>query len=155
MRSRRNLFADDDGVRFKTSKREQEADLDITPMIDVTFLLLIYFLVTSTMSQSDVLDLPKAQYGTGVSTNETTTVTIKQGTGNSSVILLQDGTEASLDDVRSYVEERLNSSANIRKVMIKAERETPHGAVQEVARVVSSIEGIEFFIAVEGKESRE
>ena len=31
------------------AKKKDEADLDITPMIDVTFLLLIFFMVTSTM----------------------------------------------------------------------------------------------------------
>lgn len=152
MRSRRDLFPDAEGGRFHTKKREQEADLDITPMIDVTFLLLIYFLVTSTMSQSDVLDLPTARYGTGVTSNETSTITIKRGAGNSTEILIGDGEKADLADVSRYVEDRLNSAENVHKVMIKAEREIPHGSVQEVARAVSAIEGIEFYIAVEEKQ---
>ena len=46
MKSRRTLFADEEGGQFKTAKRAQEADLDITPMIDVTFLLLVFFVIT-------------------------------------------------------------------------------------------------------------
>ena len=37
-----------------------EEDLDITPMIDMTFLLLIFFMVTSTMKPDEVLDIPRS-----------------------------------------------------------------------------------------------
>lgn len=149
MKSRRSLYADEGGS-FKTAKRQEEADLDITPMIDVTFLLLIYFLVKSTMDPSQALDLPKAQYGDGVSGNQTTQITIKAGRGDNPIILLDNGEETDPDGVRRYVEEQV--AANVNKVMIMAEREITHGAVQEVAGALAEVEGIEFFIAVEEKE---
>ena len=40
-----------------------EEDLDITPMIDMTFLLLIFFMVTSVISKKANPDLPKSVAG--------------------------------------------------------------------------------------------
>ena len=150
MRRRRNALADDEGGQFKTNKREQEADLDITPMIDVTFLLLIYFLVKSTMDPSEALDLPKAKYGDGINGTQSTAITIKAGRNETASILLDDGREVDVDDVRRHVEEQV--AAGVNKVMIQAEREISHGDVQNVARAIAEIEGVEFFIAVEEKE---
>ncbi len=150
MRKRRSVFAGDEGGQFKTAKRAQEDDLDITPMIDVTFLLLIYFLVKSTMSPADALDLPKAKYGDGVSGNQSTAITLKAGRGEAASILLDNGQEVDIDGVRRHVEEQV--AANINKVMILAEREISHGDVQKVARAIAEIDGVEFFIAVEEKE---
>ena len=39
---------------------KDEGDLDITPMIDITFLLLIFFLVASTSEMQDAVKLPEA-----------------------------------------------------------------------------------------------
>ncbi len=129
---------------------KDEADLDITPMIDVTFLLLIYFLVKSTMDPSQALDLPKAEFGDKVSGNLSTEITIKAGRGDVPTIVLDNGEEVDVDGVRRYVEEQV--AANVNKVMILAEREITHGAVQQVTRALAEIDGVEFFIAVEEKE---
>ncbi|MCP3692284.1 MAG: biopolymer transporter ExbD, partial [Planctomycetaceae bacterium] len=37
-------------LRLGARRREEDVEMDITPMIDVTFLLLIFFLVASKMS---------------------------------------------------------------------------------------------------------
>ena len=150
MRRRRSNLADDEGGQFKTAKRELEADLDITPMIDVTFLLLIYFLVKSTMDPSEALDLPKAKFGDGISGNQSTAITLKAGRGETTSILLNNGQEVDVDGVRRHVEEQVAAGTN--KVMIQAEREISHGDVQKVARAIAEIDGVEFFIAVEEKD---
>jgi biopolymer transport protein ExbD len=48
---------------FKRKRSLEEAEMDITPMIDCTFLLLIFFLVTSKMKPELAVDLPKAKHG--------------------------------------------------------------------------------------------
>ncbi len=153
MSARRSLFAGDEGARFKTEKRVQEADLDITPMIDVTFLLLIFFILTSTMDPADKLDLPKTKHGTGVKQEDTTEITLKRGSGRSAVIMLKDGREVDLAGVRRHVEERIRE--NIVKVMLKAEREISTGAVQEVARAIAEVDGVEFYYAVENRDEQQ
>jgi biopolymer transport protein ExbD len=37
-------------------------------------------------------------------------------------------------------------------VIIKADREVPHGFVQEVARTVNAIEGVKFYVGVQDKK---
>jgi len=53
---------DDDGLS-KRKSRVAEAELDITPMIDVTFLLLIFFMVATTVSAAAQLQLPHSDTG--------------------------------------------------------------------------------------------
>ena len=52
----------DDGGFGKKKKKKDEADLDITPMIDVVFLLLIFFMVSTTFQRETELEiaLPEA-----------------------------------------------------------------------------------------------
>ena len=55
----------------RASRRFTQSDdeMDITPMIDITFLLLIFFLVASTPDRQTAVDLPTARFGRGVSQN--------------------------------------------------------------------------------------
>ena len=44
----------------KHKRNPEEGEIDITPMIDVTFLLLAFFVVVSRMDPQSAVDLPKA-----------------------------------------------------------------------------------------------
>lgn len=49
-------------------QRRESLAMDLTPLIDMVFLLLVFFLVTSTFKKDELallLKLPKAQEGTG------------------------------------------------------------------------------------------
>ena len=58
-------------------KKKDEADLDITPMIDVVFLLLIFFMVTSTMQGTPDRAIPPASSGTNANVAGHIELTIK------------------------------------------------------------------------------
>jgi len=51
---------DDDELVMTRSKREEE-ELDMTPMVDVTFLLLIFFMVTAAFSLQKSIEMPRQQ----------------------------------------------------------------------------------------------
>ena len=53
---------DEDEVlaQFKRAAREEE-ELDMTPMVDVTFLLLIFFMVTAAFSLQKSIEMPRQQ----------------------------------------------------------------------------------------------
>lgn len=51
---------DDDDSIFTRSKRDEE-ELDMTPMVDVTFLLLIFFMVTAAFSLQKSIEMPRQQ----------------------------------------------------------------------------------------------
>ena len=63
--------------------------MDITPMIDITFLLLIFFLVCSTMSQATSVKLPPARHGKGVDEKTAVIITI-DGEGGEAKPLMRD-----------------------------------------------------------------
>ena len=84
-----------DGPSGPVLKRRRIADaleLDITPMIDITFLLLIFFLVASTPDLQVAVELPPARHGLGVSARTATIVTIaKRGGPGGALVYLADG----------------------------------------------------------------
>ena len=146
----KNLFANDGDDAFARNRGAPPGDLDITPMIDVTFLLLIFFMVSSTMQSAPSLDLPPAEFSKGVTVASSTVLTIKAPTGSNGEpqLLIGDGAgdEASIADLRIHLEDQQKSGIN--KVVIKAEGDVPHGFVDEVARTVKSVEGLEMYLGV-------
>lgn len=50
-------------MRFRRSSRQEEVSVNITPLIDVVFLLLIFFMVTTTFTRETQLqiDLPESE----------------------------------------------------------------------------------------------
>ena len=55
-------------MNFKGHGRRDEVSLDMTPLIDVVFLLLIFFMLTASFTQAQRLkvELPKAEQGEAV-----------------------------------------------------------------------------------------
>jgi biopolymer transport protein ExbD len=140
-----NVTADSWGL---PPRRTSEADLDITPMIDVTFLLLIFFMVTSTMKGNPDRQIPVAEHGAGIDPARATIIRI-QASGIAGPMIELDGQPATLDDVRPFVEQNVEESR--RMIVIKADREVPHGFVQQVAKTVSSIDDVTFSFGVRDK----
>jgi len=66
--------AEEEPIVLRRPMRET-AEMDITPMIDITFLLLIFFLVSSQADKFET-ELPRARYGTAVSAQASVVVTI-------------------------------------------------------------------------------
>ena len=148
----RGLFSDADGS-FGGSRKSIEGDLDITPMIDVTFLLLIFFMVCSTMQGKPDIDVPVAIHSIGIDAAGAAVVTIlaPASSAESPRIVLGDvkGDEGDLNDVRRYVEDQVREGKH--KVVLKAEGDVPHGLVEEVAKAIKSVEGVELFMGVGDK----
>ncbi|MBX3439944.1 MAG: biopolymer transporter ExbD [Planctomycetaceae bacterium] len=149
----RALFSD---ATSKQRRIQSDVDLDITPMIDVTFLLLIFFIMTSTMTQESTLQVPPARHGKGVSTDTATVITVALR-GDEPRIYLGDGvtgSPAALSEIPAYVQQQLSDSRKPRKtVIIKADRELPAGYIEEVARAANQVEGVSaFFIGVQDKQ---
>jgi biopolymer transport protein ExbD len=112
-------------------------------------------MVTSTMQGQPDQDVPVARYGKGVPTENSTIVRIiAEGPigGKTPRIILGEGdeSEADLDMVRRAVEDAVKDDRTT--VIIKADREVPHGFVQEVARTVNAIEGVKFYVGVQDKK---
>ena len=154
MTGRKTTFADAADIGWGGQKRATvEADLDITPMIDVVFLLLIFFMVTSTMQASADLEIPAAKHGVGLESDKTTIIIVRnpRSEGDVPVIVLENGDEVSLEEVTSEVQKQMQD--NISQVIIKADGRVTTGFVQEVVRAVLQVEGVGFSYAVRDKKT--
>ena len=128
---------------------------DMTPMIDMTFLLLIYFLVASTIDSQAPAELPPARYGKAVSQNSAVIITVGDTGGKNAAVFLADGkkgtplagdNEAQDALIRGSVEQGLREGKST--VIVKAERGVPHREVSRVASSAASVEGIRLYIGV-------
>ncbi|MEX1232100.1 MAG: biopolymer transporter ExbD [Planctomycetaceae bacterium] len=144
--AKRSLFNDTDEGFAAPSREPDDADIDITPMIDCVFQLLIFFMVTSTMQSTPDLDVPTANYGIGVETESALILTILAGDPPRILQGDGDGPEISVEAVRKLVSDNAKNTQN--HVIIKAERQVEHGFVQAVARAVTEVEGAQFYIGV-------
>lgn len=52
------VYAEEAAIEFHAPENDMEADLDMTPMVDVTFLLLIFFMVTAAFALQKSFKLP-------------------------------------------------------------------------------------------------
>lgn len=135
----------------------QTAELDITPMIDVTFLLIIFFLVCSTASMQEAAELPPARHGTAVSPANCVIFTVVQESKGSPAkvyegegsdgIALPDDPEA----LEAHVVEAVSAGASRGKtsVLIKAGQTVKEGDVARVAAAAKQVEGVRLYVAVQ------
>ncbi|MEW4451473.1 biopolymer transporter ExbD [Bremerella sp. JC817] len=57
-REMENVVAQEQPVVFKKERDGQDGELDLTPMVDVTFLLLIFFMVTASFQMQKSMEVP-------------------------------------------------------------------------------------------------
>lgn len=127
---------EDGGIGGK--KKKEEADLDITPMIDVVFLLLIFFMVTSTMQGTPDKDIPPASSGTNANAAGFVNITIfAPESSTSSGRILLDDIPVTLDQVKAELIQR--TTLGELKVMIYAERDVRSGTVGEIEQIIGEV----------------
>lgn len=123
---------------MKRRKVVEETEMDITPMIDVTFLLLIFFILTNNASKTTQVVLPKTTNSMSVNRKESVVLTVFKSE-DAPQVYLSDGKKengpASMADVTSYVRDGVLQEK--RTVIILADTEVPAGFVEEVALAAS------------------
>ncbi len=137
---------DDSPVVIPRARHKEDSEMDITPMIDITFLLLIFFLVASKMDEAAAVTLPKARHGQTVAEKSSVVILITQGSGEDAVVSRGDGTAVSTDleqqeaEIGEYVEAGMGGSAPFdepkQNILIKAARGVKH---RDVARVSEAV----------------
>ncbi len=133
-----------------TLENQPDDELDLTPMIDMSFMLLAFFVVSSSMEVASALQLPDAKSGDRLDVRQTAVVTVFN-TPQSPEIFLSDGTRTNgpvtLGEVTAFARESVDQGRST--MVIKADRETPSGFVEEVARAAGEAEGVkEFYVGV-------
>lgn len=144
-------IADEAVPRFK-KRLVSDDEMDITPMIDMTFLLLIFFLVASRIETSPGVSLPKAKHGAGVPEKDSVFITLEEGVDGSARIYRGDGKaeaqeflasnlKAQEEEIIAFVTKELSTGVPRKhQVVVKASKGTRH---REVARVVAALGHVE------------
>lgn len=121
-------------------RMQEEAELDITPLIDITFLLLIFFIVCSTTAMQSAVDLPPARFGKGVSERNSLILTVTKGVDSGPAQVFLGGTDGTpllgdMSEQEAKITEAVQQAATegMQAVLIKAEKDVKHRDVSRVA----------------------
>ncbi|QDS90788.1 Biopolymer transport protein ExbD/TolR [Rosistilla ulvae] len=130
----------EDDAPIMAPKRTDDEEMDITPMIDITFLLLIFFVVCSKMDPSQTTNLPLADNGLAISAKDSAVVKMKRGTGETAELQSNDGVTFSSDPaaqqeaiMRYITRERESGKA---KIMLMCEKDVRSGEVTRVQKML-------------------
>jgi biopolymer transport protein ExbD len=121
-------------IDFNSSKKKRSTEVNLTPMIDIIFNLLIFFLITAVISQKGLnLKLPES------STAEKRPKKSLEITVTKDEAILFDGKEVSKSDVEKVLREEKNRPASQKadSIVLKSDAQAPFGifvSIMDTAR---------------------
>ncbi len=143
---------DDDEVYVRRSRALPDTEIDITPMIDVTFQLLIFFMVTSTMQGNPPADLPPAKSGGTIEVAKVINVVVKPAAVSGEAPQIEiDKKAVTLDELKLNLEEQAGARADGIHVMLLADRTMKNGDLNEVEVLLSEIPGVTYHFGVQDR----
>ena len=123
-------------MNFRREKARFSPALEITPLIDVVFLLLVFLLLTMTFSQNEkseteeaIIDIELAKASTTETPTPTESITLLIDE-NGSLYRADAPLAKSPDEIRLYLAEKLLATPDL-SVSVKADHRTKHGQVVE------------------------
>lgn len=133
-----------------------EVDMDMTPMIDIVFLMIIFFIIVSDMSQKDLaeLTLPKAEQAVDDKTEEGRMVINVLKDGDLEIKRIDYGSldgPMAVSALRGYLarevakgEKDPGTTFSSRPLLVRADKETKFKEVQKVMRICGEL-GIQIY----------
>ena len=139
----------------KPKPQDIDDEMDITPMIDITFLLLIFFLVTSKMNEPAPVSLPEARHGSVVAGRDSVVIVVKRGSGENALVGRVDGSPFAADvdqqnaEISEYVQQQLD--AGKKSVIVRAEGAVKQSEIGRISKAIAESldEGMPINYAVE------
>ncbi|MAI30612.1 MAG: biopolymer transporter ExbD [Rubripirellula sp.] len=139
-----NLIEDDEDDFALPRKKRDDDEMDITPMIDITFLLLIFFIVCSTMDPTKIGTIPEADNGLAIAAKNSAVIFINPGAGDEVILSRMDGSNFSTDEeiqateIIEYITEELEKSLGASKqhVMLFGDANVKVGKVTRVQKII-------------------
>lgn len=141
-------------------KTVEENEMDITPMIDITFLLLIFFVVTNRPDSSTKVPLPEARYGAVVSAKEAVILTVQnvedelphvykgEKTLEKERLLATTAIEQD-EQITAFVEEETAKYPEKQSVLILADKSLKSRDVQRIAKAACRSGELKLYYKVE------
>ena len=114
-------------MRRKRRREGDESDLDITPMIDIVFIMLIFFVVTASFVKETGVDVNRPSAETAVSKERASILIALTGDGQVWI----DRRRVDPRAVRANIE-RMRAENPQASVVIQADKESKNGLLVEV-----------------------
>ncbi|MCK5708588.1 MAG: biopolymer transporter ExbD [Candidatus Aureabacteria bacterium] len=113
---------------FLFRRKKRKVQINITSLIDVLFLLLIFFMVTSTFVKNPGIDisLPKISKGTNFSQQNVIEIAVTKDK-----LLYVDGKKISVEELADTVK-RLKEMDKTSQVFLKADTLVPYGFIVKI-----------------------
>lgn len=145
--------ASDEGL-LNRHRRPHEANFDITAMIDLVFMLNIFFLVTTAVAAQMEMDLPIVRHCIPTDPEEAVMISLVGGGAQPVAVTINDDQRHEVTDpdqqiqmVRRAVEEASQSGKKV--ILIKAERAVKLRDVKRIGSAATKdIKGMELRMAV-------
>ncbi len=128
-------------VEFDANDFHHDDDMDMTALIDITFLLLIFFIVTSKLANEVTQPLPIARHGQLVATDKSIIICVRGGRGDTAIVTRKDGTLFSVNpdqqaaEIEEYIQQGFNTGMT--DVLIRADGSVPNGEINRIKEIVS------------------
>ena len=133
-------------MRRRRSKSHDEDEVNLTPMLDVVFILLIFFIVTASFVKESGIDVDRPDAATAVRKERGNILVAITPTGQ----IWIDRRQVDVRAVRANIE-RLHAENPQGAVVIQADRESKNGLLVEVmdAAKLAGVENISIAAEVE------
>jgi biopolymer transport protein TolR len=144
---------EDDTPYQKKPRPAEDTEIDITPMIDVTFQLLIFFMVTSTMQGNPPAIVPRSMSG---GSTELAKVAFKlvikaPVEKNTDPVMEIDKKPITMEELRARLNEEAGARPNGIDLMIMGDRSVPNRFTGEIETMISEIPNVGFHYAVQDR----
>ena len=119
-------------MRVPSNLKKGQADFNMTPMIDVVFLLIIFFLVSSHLAKQEAqmpLPLPTAESGQEIIDDQQPRVVVNISSDGSLTLA---GHRVPVAKLRERLQVERERSGEQLEVRIRCDRETPYANVKPV-----------------------
>lgn len=146
----------DDSPLVPGGRHREEANFDITAMIDLVFMMNIFFLVTMVSAALNELDLPSSSHCIPVDEEASIVISILKGPADSgdARVFLGSGESGRLlsslseqeDELRAAIETGIASGKDT--VLIQAEKNVTLREIAQTGRIVAAIQNIRMKLAV-------
>ena len=118
-------------MNFRTPKKGRGLIINITSLIDVMFLLLIFFMVTSTFRNQPAINLVLPRSSTASETVDTPTILFLTESGQ---VYLND-TPLAREDLAGALEQ-LHATTGNDRIVLRADEKATHGRVVEMIDII-------------------
>ena len=139
-------IAEDEAV-LPVRRRQEDTEMDITPMIDITFLLLIFFIVASKLDSDASVALPTARNVGAINMQDAIVITVADG--EPAKIYLGDTVDPAAlvtggspleqeEAIRQYVNDAIAADSSKKYIVIKASGSVRHRDFARVAKAAGA-----------------